>query len=555
MTESQTVLKAQHRPPHTQANNVSVQLCSSLTQLDNGLDVGAIGAWLSREDPQLTVELITDLCNRDPVAAAPEGTYDESRLVLGLCKEETSTAAGDARLRVAGFDPFGVERVNLGGTSGPSPTSASPTEKGKLLLSAAVARARAYKGSEPSQFRVRLAGGGGRDGGSAMLTLPPIDYQPVISVRHDDCASEFGCRLCAAVCPTTALVGDEARLRLKADHCVACGVCLTACPTEALELPSLEVQQLKAELASLLAESRGTFSQRVVAFACAKTKQALEELSAIESSDSTVLLPVEVPCAGMVPTSWLLGSLAAGADSACVVSCSGCPYLQDEAISGRIDYCKELLAATGESPDRVALATVDEVAELSGTIARALETTTAPNSSGPDVSLDRDLLTTAAAVSSFTGPEPLTITHSSSPLGLVEIDPATCTACERCATACPTDALALGPSDDSVSITFDAGLCTGCAVCLEQCPEASNGAINVETTTDSSAIAQGRIELLNDPTVRCELCGSEIAPRSMLRSLEAMLRADGKTSDALISSMNERCLDCRAKGPQTTGLT
>ena len=67
-------------------------------------------------------------------------------------------------------------------------------------------------------------------------------------------------------------------------------------------------------------------------------------------------------------------------------------------------------------------------------------------------------------------------------------DAAKCTACKRCVTACPVDAISIGP--DRVAVV-DYTLCYGCGECVASC---SYGAIAIEWKTTPEAIQEKIVE-------------------------------------------------------------
>lgn len=64
----------------------------------------------------------------------------------------------------------------------------------------------------------------------------PREFFAQLHVSSDCCDH----RLCVALCPTAALTvseeGDEARLQVSGERCIACGVCQRACPEGALQM-------------------------------------------------------------------------------------------------------------------------------------------------------------------------------------------------------------------------------------------------------------------------------------------------------------------------------
>jgi ferredoxin len=125
----------------------------------------------------------------------------------------------------------------------------------------------------------------------------------------------------------------------------------------------------------------------------------------------------------------------------------------------------------------------------------------------------------------------------------VDIRADVCTGCGMCAMVCPTQALDFAQQEGSVSLSFDAALCTACGQCLPKCPEAAADAITLARRTDIERIGQGRTSVYQEETARCVTCGASIAPRRMLRRIEALL---GSPFAATMPVLNQYCMACRS---------
>jgi len=78
------------------------------------------------------------------------------------------------------------------------------------------------------------------------LGLDPL----VAAVDPERCS---GCALCVGACPFGAIALDDERARVEPAHCRACGSCAATCPSRAVITPHYTDDQLRAEIASLLA--------------------------------------------------------------------------------------------------------------------------------------------------------------------------------------------------------------------------------------------------------------------------------------------------------------
>ncbi len=532
-----------------------VLLCQTLDGLANGLDVASVSEWLRETDPAVQVEIIDDVCRR-PAAISRTSAAQAKRLVLGLCSADYSELEIQSQARKVGLDPLSVEIVNLGAYCALTHPRPLATDRAKLLLAAAVARARAFPGSGPENVKPILLRQHQKVSRRALFTLPPISYRAVASVEAERCASEEGCRQCIEVCPRGALTASDGRVTVDKSACLACGVCLLECPRSAIRLPTHSPPQLKAEMAELLLNPVLDTSQpRALLFVCERNTPALESLGREGFTYPAGWLPVRVPCVGMVPTGWLLQCFALGAAAVGAVTCDGaCPFGQRERIEGRLDFCRDLLGLLRGSPGDVRLLKPTSGAEMAETLNQPLEGG-APHRDGHHRDAPRSgplsaVMALHRLAQEYDAPSTLSLSHAHSPLGAVQIDRDGCTGCGACATTCPTAALALRSEDGRVAITFDPALCTGCAQCDRWCPEQ---AILIDRVTDLQLLSGGKVTLFEEREVRCEACGNVIGPAAMLRRIEALLYPNGDANSSIMAAITRRCPSCRAIGGRPAG--
>jgi ferredoxin len=101
----------------------------------------------------------------------------------------------------------------------------------------------------------------------------------------------------------------------------------------------------------------------------------------------------------------------------------------------------------------------------------------------------------------------------------VELDEQACSLCEVCARECPTGALRLERSAETLGLIFAPGLCNGCPQgdsCQEICPEK---AIVVRQTAQPHVDEEPRV-LLESRMVRCAYCGEPFAPLHKIEAIE-----------------------------------
>ena len=161
-----------------------VLLCQTLDGLANGVDVASLRGWLHETDPAVQVEIIDDVCRR-PAAIARASAAQARRLVLGLCSADYSELEIQSQARKVGIDPLSVEIVSLGAYCALTHPRPLATDRARLLLAAAVARARAFPGSGPENVKPVLLRQHQKVSRRALFTLPPISYRAVASVEAE----------------------------------------------------------------------------------------------------------------------------------------------------------------------------------------------------------------------------------------------------------------------------------------------------------------------------------------------------------------------------------
>ncbi|MGQ9554984.1 MAG: 4Fe-4S dicluster domain-containing protein [Anaerolineae bacterium] len=529
----------------------AVLLCADLERLGCGLDLQEVQRWLRESVPGVSLCIVPDLEHAVETIAAVIAADNIVRLVLGLCSEMYLKAELQVAARRAGLDPLGIEAAPLGTYLALTRSPFDATEGVKVLLAAAVAKARAFSGSRPEDVKPHLPAKTSR---RALLTLPPLEYRPVASIREDRCAAGSGCGLCAQVCPCGALEKVGGRIRLYRARCDGCGLCLTACPREAVQFPGLMPAQLEAQFAALLDPAVGALPSRGILFICQKSALVLEKLAgkgltgsesvSLVSDQDPVSLPVKVPCVGIVPPTWILSCLASGAAAVSVMRCPGrCSFAQEQTIEGRVAYCRELLQGIGGSPDRVRLLQVRDVRKQGseGAEVQAEISLSVPAASSFRASFQTGAETILQLAEAYGGMPGFSLTHAYSPFGLIEVADG-CTSCGVCADACLAGALALEREDDGPSLTFDAALCMACGQCLLRCPEAANRVLRLQPITDLERLLQGRSPIHRDKYLRCERCGAPIASEAMLTRIGAVL---GEENTSLLSLVTRYCRACR----------
>ncbi len=470
--------------------------------------------WLT--DEGIKAHAVPGLCRLPEKIRGTLAGNSTGHLVLALCPEEYSLAEVQTEARKAGLDPLGVEIVHLQGIR---------LEKAKMLLAAALARARAYTGSQPENAKPCLASKHSR---RSLFKFSLFEYRAVPSVQESLCIADSGCKVCAQVCSRNALEWSDGRIQHDKTKCGCCGLCITACPSGAIFNPAITPAQLEAEIATLLDPSIGNIEARGILFHCGRVSEP-------RTSCHEAWMPVELPCLGMAPPTWFLAPLIMGASAVGIVSCSeGCPIDQKQAVEAKVAYCGKFLRAIGASAEMIS---------LSPTLAEAPEGDAKRTTVKDPFGYNSAANVLATLAREYNAPPGVAFEHPHSPLGIIEVREDLCTGCGMCASACPTGALCFEQTEDSVFLTFEAALCSACEQCRSKCPEVKHGTINLSRMTDLAQVERGITPIYRDKRARCTACGAPTEPSRMMKRVQTLL---GSEYPVAMSEMTQYCRDCRS---------
>jgi coenzyme F420-reducing hydrogenase delta subunit/ferredoxin len=167
-------------------------------------------------------------------------------------------------------------------------------------------------------------------GATVVLTLLPwLARAPAPPAAVVDLANCNGCGRCVADCPFAAVILVPAanrngrQVQVFPELCAGCGICAGACPSSTpfrtaaeissgIDLPQLTVNAMRARLEAALARLEG--AGRVVVFGCDEAVHS----GGLADARTAVL---GLPCAGMVPPSFVEYALRNGADGVLIAGC------------------------------------------------------------------------------------------------------------------------------------------------------------------------------------------------------------------------------------------
>ena len=521
---------ADPRVPTSTAGNppgTVVLLCRDLERRVAGLCLDELAGWLSERLVNTVAQCQDDLCHDLPAAADATLHLSGQRSVLALCSPNYREADLQAYARKAHLDPLGLQALDLAAAC---EGGKAPLDRGKLILAGAVARAQAFRGSQPENLKAVLDIDGRHVSRRALFRLPPLTYLSVTAIVPHQCSAGAGCDLCVRACPSGALEVIEKGIRVDRSRCEGCGFCVAACPQRAVELPGSSPGEIEAHATGLLVAEAGP-SGRALAFVCKSRHGPVDG----------AWLRVPVPCAGMVPAAAIFQLLARGAAAVALSPCGeACPAGGRDRALSTAAYCRQVLTLLGGVADRVRVlgSTNDDDSLLPALQSRRKGS----DGAGPPRFFGAGAAAAAleALAAAYSHEGPLSLEHRDSPFGTVQLDPDACTGCASCVAGCPTGALTREGEPGKIAITFDPRLCAGCGKCASLCPEQEAGALKVSPVLDLALLAQGRTPLYQDQEVSCRRCGGPVASRGVLRRIAALLQEE--YSPRL---MEHYCGDCR----------
>jgi ferredoxin len=449
------------------------------------------------------VTFVEELCQRPSQIALHAD--DAERLVVVLHPGEVSLADLQTAVRSAGVDPLGVQIID----------ATQPARRLAVAVAAARAHAAAFRGSSPEQSKPVFEEEVTR---RTLLRFPRPHYVGAPQIDPSICAADDGCHACVEVCPQDAYRWVDGRIEFDKAVCEPCGQCVTACPAAAIDHPQTSPAQIGARVGALVAAS----DVAGVAFVCRRGSIALD-------GD---WYQIEVPCTGMVPSTWLLAGVVLGAAAVTLVGCqeSGCPLAHDDLAIDARTYARSVLSALGIDPERLP---DDPAGPLPSPFPRA----TLKDPFGV-----HGMAEVATALMNASNATDVRVAGRSASIGIITIDASTCTLCTMCSQTCPTGALEHVYDNETLAISFDGSLCTACGQCVPRCPELARGAIRLDPVLDSAYLADGRRELYATSTLQCETCGGPIAPTAMMDRISSLL---GDEYVQTMDYLNRRCLNCR----------
>jgi len=500
------------------------------------LPLEEIREWLREKKPGLSVVIADSLC-QSQVMSQVIREHQIQPAVLAGCSHLKSEIALWQEPEKCAFDPDSVGIVDLIREIEPPYPSADFMDRVKLLLWAQVKRQEKFAGVPSDARRAHFVRAQGEISRRDLFQSLIPKYRVTPYIDSAKCPGDK-CRICRSSCDSKAIISDGKAVSIDSADCRACGVCTISCPHQAIIYPNYSLDQLEAEVEGLLLHSSEHLKPRIVAVVCQSSQPP--------AFDANVL-PVTVPCLGMVSPGLILRALDLGAQGIALISSrEKCRIRLDcSNWKGTVQFLQRLLEHWGIEPERVSA--LDEenltrglprfcrrIAELMPISFTSSQSTAIPNKG---LGLPAAILVMSENLGAqATG----RIAAGTVPFGKIALDAGKCTGCAVCAAQCPTDALTDLKAADSSQLVFRQESCVGCGQCVDVCPEKC---LQLTKVLEVSKLNHEPQMIFQGEFIHCRVCGAPFAPRAMVESVRARLGTTGEAAQRM-----EICPKCRMKG-------
>jgi heterodisulfide reductase subunit A len=191
-----------------------------------------------------------------------------------------------------------------------------------------------------------------------VLSKPTIQLEPIIATVDPDICN--ACGRCVGVCPFNAIIGGDAKAKIKAEvieaMCHGCGTCVPECNFTAIDVGYFTDQEIVAELDAALAHDP---EELVLVFACNWCSYAGSDFAGVSRlQQPTHFRTIRTMCSGRVDPDYVLRAFRKGVAVVLVSGChfGDCHYLDaNHETARRIKRLQKSLERKGIRPERLRL--------------------------------------------------------------------------------------------------------------------------------------------------------------------------------------------------------
>jgi ferredoxin len=355
-----------------------------------------------------------------------------------------------------------------------------------------------------------------------------------------------GCTRCIDVCPAQAIVSIGDRVQVNPYLCQGGGACSTACPSGAMTYAYPVLGDLLVALRQLLRDfHQAGGSAPSLLFHDETSGAALGE--GLAASMPEGILPVAIEEIGSVGMDTWLSCLAYGAEAVVLLTSDRTPPQVVETLQEQVATARAILVGMGYPQERLRLVNGDQPASalqaLStlpvGQVRQVANFVAMGNDKRGTLRLALQHLQSETTTSS----KRVTALDRGAPFGEVRVDPAACTLCMSCVSACPTHALLDGRG--LPQLNFREWNCVQCGLCERTCPENAI-TLNARFVHDVEARERPRA-LHEEQPFCCVACGKPFATRSVIDKMSRKLEGHWMFQTEEARKRMQMCDDCRVR--------
>jgi len=355
-----------------------------------------------------------------------------------------------------------------------------------------------------------------------------------------------GCTRCIDCCPSDAVRSKDDGVEINHFLCQGCGICAAVCPTGALVNKDMQT----GELLNVLRKKLQSFqpadpANASIVFHEPETSSRL--LMQIGSQWPGPVIGQSVRDIGCVGMDIWLAVLASGADRVILVSTPQTTQGMRQAIKKQIGYASTMLQGMGYSSGRIILADGEgpESATDSGSDKTEHRESNFSGRAAAVIPVQDRRGTMRFAVGLLYDQSPRLRSEvplpKGAPFGTIRIAKDACTFCMACAQVCPASAIEGGT--DQPQISFIEARCIQCGLCRKVCPEKAVALF--PRMVYERKLSESKNTLNTEDAFNCISCGKPFAPARLIERMMTRLNGHWMYRNQIELQRLKMCRNCR----------
>ncbi|MCR9085141.1 MAG: 4Fe-4S binding protein [Rhodobacteraceae bacterium] len=353
-----------------------------------------------------------------------------------------------------------------------------------------------------------------------------------------------GCSKCLDACPAGAIVSLGDGVEIDPLICGGCGSCASVCPTGSISYRYPDRPDMIGR-AQVMAEAYGAAGGDAPVLLLHDGTDGADLVAAMARFGRGLparVIPQEMHAPTTLGHVEMAGILASGfVGVVALVS----PKNRDELapLETEATLARAILDGLGAGAERRIEVICEADPDVVEAALWALEPGALEARAFSAVGAKRDIARVAFGALAQTVPDTPIPLPDAAPYGRIDIDPAKCTLCMACVSACPTGAMMDTPGEPTLRFTEAA--CVQCGLCIGTCPET---ALGLHPQLNLAPSAMEPETLYQEAPFECVSCGTPFATQSAIARIKEQL-AGKHTMFATPerARLIEMCDDCRIK--------